>query len=217
MADGSPCHRFGDLVLDPTNRRLTRAGAEISLQPKAFDTLLFLVERHGSLVTKRALLETIWFETAVTDNALTQQISELREALGDEARRPRFIRTIPRLGFTFVAAVERTSASLGSGDSVQLICEIGGACRRVTPRIERGMWFVGWSADDARVFYLQRTSQPGWGELKSVDVAGGAARAHGSFGPLRPYELCVDVSPRDEVVFAPYAEGPHELWMAQLR
>lgn len=99
--------RFADLVLDPTNRRLTRAGAEIYLPPKTFDTLLLLVQRHGQLVTRRELLDTVWRDTAVTDNALTQQISELREALADNARHPRFIRTVPRIGFTFIAAVER--------------------------------------------------------------------------------------------------------------
>ena len=102
-------YRFADLVLDPTNRRLTRAGGEIYLPPKPFDTLLLLVQRHGQLVTKRELLDTVWSDTAVTDNALTQQISELREALDDDARQPRFIRTLPRVGFTFIAAVESIS------------------------------------------------------------------------------------------------------------
>ena len=47
--------------------------------------------------------------------------------------------------------------------------------------------------------------------------AGGSSNAHGTFGPLRPYERYIGVSPRDEIAFAPYREGPHELWMAQLR
>jgi Tol biopolymer transport system component/DNA-binding winged helix-turn-helix (wHTH) protein len=108
MVDGTPAYRFSDFTLDPANRRLTRAGVEIYLQPKAFDTLLFLVEHDRTLVTKRALLDAVWPETAVTDNALTQQISELRESLDDDARQPRFIRTVPRIGFTFIAPVDRT-------------------------------------------------------------------------------------------------------------
>ena len=99
-------YRFADLVLDVPNRRLTRRGAEIYLAPKTFDTLLVLVQRHGHLVTKRALLDAVWNDTAVTANALTQQISDLRDVLEDDARRPRFIRTLPRVGFTFIAPVE---------------------------------------------------------------------------------------------------------------
>ena len=116
MVDRSLVYRFADLVFDPTNRRLTRAGVEIYLQPKTFDTLLCLVERHGLLVTKRALLDRVWTETAVTDNALTQQISELREALGDDARQPRFIRTLPRIGFTFIGAVDSTPYGVAAAD-----------------------------------------------------------------------------------------------------
>ena len=55
------------------------------------------------------------------------------------------------------------------------------------------------------------------GELKSIGVDGLTPRTHGTFGPLRPYEMFIGVSPRDEIAFAPYREGPHELWMAQLR
>ena len=109
MGDGMQGYRFADLVLDPTNRRLTGAGAEIYLPPKTFDTLLLLVQRHGQLVTDVNSSTRCGENTAVTDNALTQQVSELREALGDDPRQPRFIRTVPRAGFTFIAAVERIS------------------------------------------------------------------------------------------------------------
>ena len=105
-------YRFVDLVLDVPNRRLTRRGVEIYLPPKTFETLLVLVQRHGQLVTKGALLDAVWNDTAVTDNALTQQISELREVLEDDARQPRFIRTVPRVGFTFIAPVERERLGL---------------------------------------------------------------------------------------------------------
>jgi Tol biopolymer transport system component/DNA-binding winged helix-turn-helix (wHTH) protein len=106
MSMESHIYRFADLVLDVPNRRLTRQGVEVYLAPKTFDTLLVLVERHGQLVTKGALLDAVWNDTAVTDNALTQQISELRELLGDDARRPQFIRTVPRVGFTFIAPID---------------------------------------------------------------------------------------------------------------
>ena len=106
MVNEAHTYRFSDLLLDPANRRLTRGGTEIYLPPKTFDTLVILVQRHGRLVTKQALLDAVWTDTAVTDNALTQRVSDLREALGDDAHQPRFIRTLPRVGFTFIAQVE---------------------------------------------------------------------------------------------------------------
>lgn len=105
----------------------------------------------------------------------------------------------------------------GEHDQAVAVCEIGGECRTITPKLERGLTSIGWSADGARIFYLQRTDRPGWGELKSVAVEGGTSRTHGIFGPLRPYEMSIGVSPRDEIAFAPYREEPHELWIAQLR
>ena len=104
-----------------------------------------------------------------------------------------------------------------SPDQTVTICEIAGACRAITPKIDRGLTSLGWSADGARIFYLQRTDRPGWGELKSIGVDGSTLRSHGIVGPLRPYEMLIGVSPLDEVAFAPYREGPHELWTAQLR
>ena len=76
-------------------------------------------------MTKQALLEAVWADTAVTDNALTQRISELREALGDDAHQPRFIRTLPRVGFMFVALVDdpadgAAQARRGNGTDVSI-------------------------------------------------------------------------------------------------
>ena len=104
-------YRFERFVLDVPNRRLTRRGVEIYLPPKTFETLLVLVQRHGQFVTKGALLDAVWNDTGHR-NALTRKISELREALEDDARQPRFIRTVPHIGFTFVASVERERLGL---------------------------------------------------------------------------------------------------------
>ena len=104
-------YRFGGFILDVNERRLERDGQEIYLQPKTFDTLLYLVERHGSLVKKNEMMDTLWAGTFVTDNALTRCIKEVREALTDDAYEPRFIKTIPRVGFKFIADVEAIASS----------------------------------------------------------------------------------------------------------
>lgn len=99
-------YSFGGFVLDIQERRLRSGDREIYLPPKTFDTLKFLVERHGSLVGKDELIEQLWKDTFVTDNALTRCIKEVRQALCDDARNPRFIETVPRIGYRFVAEVE---------------------------------------------------------------------------------------------------------------
>jgi len=80
-------------------------GEEIGLRPKTFQTLLFLVRNRHRLVTKDELTAHLWSDTAVTDDALVQCIVELRKALGDAAREPRYIKTVPKLGYRFVGDV----------------------------------------------------------------------------------------------------------------
>src|SRR5215831_17645802 len=65
-------YAFRDFTLDAQNRVLRRGGEEVPLRPKSFDVLDYLVEHHGQLVTKTGLMETVWPETAVTENSLAQ-------------------------------------------------------------------------------------------------------------------------------------------------
>lgn len=102
----SAAYRFGPFVVDRAAYRVFEDGRPLDLSPKLLDLLLHLIENAGSLVTKEALLDALWPDANVTDNALTQAVSELRQALGDEAGDPRFIKTVARRGYRFVAAVE---------------------------------------------------------------------------------------------------------------
>ena len=104
-----------------------------------------------------------------------------------------------------------------SRDHKVTVCEIGVGCRAITERLETGLTAVAWSGDGTRVFYLQRTGRVGWGQLQSASVDERKQQAHGSFGPLGPLVMCIGVSPRDEIVFAPYTDSPYELWMLKLR
>lgn len=104
--------RFGSFTLDNAQRRLDREGAEVPLQPKVFDTLWYLTEHPGRVVGRNELLEQLWPDTFVGDAALTRCIKEIRRALDDDPRDPRFIRTVPSVGYEFIAGVEvATSAS----------------------------------------------------------------------------------------------------------
>ena len=93
---------FGRFRLDPRGGLM--AGArEVRLTPKALSLLSFLAERPGEVVTKDELFGAVWPETTVGDAALVTCIQELRKALRDDARRPRYIETLHRRGYRFIA------------------------------------------------------------------------------------------------------------------
>jgi DNA-binding winged helix-turn-helix (wHTH) protein len=106
----SPQWRFADFRLDPDNACLWRGTQPIALTPKAFDVLHYLVTHADRLVTKDTLLDVVWPETAISDVVVRIAIGELRRALGDTAQAPRFIATVHRRGYRFVASVAEHTA-----------------------------------------------------------------------------------------------------------
>ena len=100
-----------------------------------------------------------------------------------------------------------------------LMCESeSDRCRPLSPTSDRGLTALAWSGDGTRLFFLRHTSARMWGELTSVGVDGSAVKVHGLVGPFeRDFQMSMDVSPRDEILFAICREGPHELWAARLR
>lgn len=99
-------YRFGPFTLDAASYRLLRDGEPVALSPKIIDLLLYLVARQSALVPKDELFSALWPDVAVTDNALTQAVSELRQALGDDSSSPTYIQTVARRGYRFIAGVE---------------------------------------------------------------------------------------------------------------
>jgi DNA-binding winged helix-turn-helix (wHTH) protein/TolB-like protein len=97
---------FGAFRLDPAEKVLFQQDRPIPLTPKALDTLLALVERHGRLVTKEDLLRIVWPDTFVEENNLAQNISLLRRVLGEDLGGRELIETVPKRGYRFVGAVE---------------------------------------------------------------------------------------------------------------
>lgn len=104
MASG--CFRFAEFSLDPQNRSLLRDGAPVELSSRYFDALHLMVREQGRLVSKDRFLDEVWKGVPVTDEALTQCVRTLRRCLGDEPARPRFIETVPKHGYRFIAPVE---------------------------------------------------------------------------------------------------------------
>lgn len=102
-------YRLDDIEIDFAQACVRRNGREQHLRHQAFDVLIYLLERHHRLVTKDELIETVWRDTSVTDNALVQCIAEIRRALGDNPHHPRFIKTFSKFGYRFIASVEEES------------------------------------------------------------------------------------------------------------
>ena len=99
-----PVYRFGRFELEPAERRLSEAGgAAIALTPKVFDTLVLLVERAGHVVSKDELMKALWPRGYVDESNLTKHIWLIRRALGDGEEDSRFIETVPKAGYRFVA------------------------------------------------------------------------------------------------------------------
>jgi predicted ATPase len=107
---GEPHRLFPPFDLDLVNAQLWRGDQEISLRRKTFDVLRYLVDHPGQLVTKEALLNAVWAEVTVSDSMPAICVTELRKALGDEARIPRFIETVHRRGYRFIAKVTTAAA-----------------------------------------------------------------------------------------------------------
>ena len=97
---------FEQFMLDPEDRQLRRGAEPVELNGRYFDALALLVRERGKLVSKNRFLDEVWRGVPVTDEALTQCVRTLRRQLGDNAARPRFIETVPKHGYRFIAPVD---------------------------------------------------------------------------------------------------------------
>src|SRR2546423_5361180 len=106
---GESVYRFDDVLVDGENFRVQKGGETRLLGPRAFDLLVYLIAQRGRVIDKQELFNQIWKETFVTDNALTKAVKEIRRALGDEADAPRYIETVPKRGYRFIAEVSEAA------------------------------------------------------------------------------------------------------------
>lgn len=113
----SQIYEFGDYRLDTANHSLSSNNSPIALKPKSLDLLVFLIENRERVVSKAELLENLWRDTFVEESNLTQTIYELRRALGESARMPRFIENVPKRGYRFAGQLQPASSDdLGRND-----------------------------------------------------------------------------------------------------
>jgi TolB-like protein len=105
---------FGDYVLDPDRRELTRGSEVIATGPRVFDLLTYIVRNRERVVSKDDLLGAIWSGRIVSESTLTSHINAVRKAIGDSGENQRLVKTIARKGFRFVAEVRETPSTDGA-------------------------------------------------------------------------------------------------------
>jgi DNA-binding winged helix-turn-helix (wHTH) protein len=107
--------RVGDWEVCPNLDRLVRADDEVHLEPRVMDVLVFLAQHPDEVLPRMVILDAVWPDQFVTEAVLTRAIAVLRKALGDDARDPRYIETIPKRGYRLVARVDRPARRRASG------------------------------------------------------------------------------------------------------
>src|SRR5215472_5235618 len=100
---------MGAWLVRPSLNTISKNGTNIQVEPKMMEVLLCLASRPGESISKETIIQTVWPNTFVSDDALIRCVFELRRVFGDNARAPRFIQTIPKRGYRLVASVEYTS------------------------------------------------------------------------------------------------------------
>jgi DNA-binding winged helix-turn-helix (wHTH) protein/TolB-like protein/Flp pilus assembly protein TadD len=178
---------FGPFQLDVAERLLLRNGESITLPPKAFETLLVLVQNSGRLITKRDLMNRLWPDTFVEEANLANNISLIRRVLDDDRQECKYIETVPKSGYRFVATVTEASVVTDTGPVV--VPDVS-SLNRV-----RGRWLaITLAATVLAViggYYLFR-----WGAASRTPAAPPTALKSLAVLPLRPL---VETS-RDEVL-----------------
>jgi DNA-binding winged helix-turn-helix (wHTH) protein/TolB-like protein/tetratricopeptide (TPR) repeat protein len=112
-------YQFDNIQVEPSAFKVLRAGENVVLEPKTFLLLMFLIENRTRLVEKREILDVIWKDVAVTENALTREVGKLRKSLGDDPKTSRYIQTVHTRGYRFIAPVQIIDR--GSVDSTKSV------------------------------------------------------------------------------------------------
>jgi DNA-binding winged helix-turn-helix (wHTH) protein/tetratricopeptide (TPR) repeat protein len=184
---------FGLFEADPATGRLLKQDAHVRLQDQPFRMLMFLLERPGEVVTREELREKLWPENTFVefDNGLNVAVKKIRDALGDDAENPRFVETLPRRGYRFIAPVAVKGSAAGSGD-VRALEEFQRPAQAVAPEFPAAptprsrLWY--YAAAGATVITIIAAS-----------LMANRIRSARSVAPVTPTAPQVEVAPRRSV------------------
>jgi predicted ATPase/DNA-binding winged helix-turn-helix (wHTH) protein len=169
--------QFGEFRLDGSNEQLWYGEQARSLKPKALAVLRYLVEHAGHLVTKEALFQAVWPDVVVSESVLTTCLREIRQALRDDARVPRYIQTVHRRGYRFIGTVVSRQSSVGSAPRPSpLRSQLGaGNWQLATPLVGREAelqqlhhWLDKTLNGERQIVFI--TGEPGIGKTALIDT-----------------------------------------------
>src|SRR5262249_47856217 len=155
--------RFHDFRLDTTNLCLWCGEERLSLAPKAFDLLRYLVDHANRLVTQEEILESLWTDTFVNPEVVKKYILGIRKVLGDRHDKPEFIRTFPKRGYQFVAPIvdEKPAIAVKRGDTGKPLIDRRAARTRLEGCLEHA------TKGERQIVFV--TGEPGIGKTTFVD------------------------------------------------
>jgi eukaryotic-like serine/threonine-protein kinase len=143
---------FADVEVREREFLLIKGGERLSVEPKAFRVLLFLLHNSGRLVNKDEIIAAVWNDTAVSDNSLTRSIAQLRRVLDDDPREPRYILTVPTLGYRFLYEVAVREDGFLAEIEINTSAPMGSAqLNRVLPELEEPVARMRTAAETAPV------------------------------------------------------------------
>ena len=192
-------YHFGPFTLDRGSYRLLKGAVPLTLPPKVLDLLFLLVSRPSSLVTKEDILQALWPDVAVTDNAITQVVSDLRQALGDNTASPQFVQTVPRRGYRFVAAVEVVEAPAPAPTPMRAATATAG--ERRGPRAIAVMDFTNVTSDPQVAWLASGIAETVTNDLRAIEDLTVLDRAFVAGGATKPHWRIVDHSPTGGIDF----------------
>jgi DNA-binding winged helix-turn-helix (wHTH) protein len=207
--------RIGEWVVEPSLNRLSQGEATTQLELKVMDVLVCLAERAGEVVTRQEIVDRVWATEFISDNTLTHAITEIRNALGDDARNPSFIETIHRRGYRLIAPIE---SSVPDEPGEYKVARFPVRERVASPEVERSPYpgLASFTEADAEFFFGREAEVVQmWRKLTSrrlLAVIGPSGVGKSSFLragviPARPEGWGVLVCQPEEAPFAALARA----------
>ena len=216
--------QFFPFRLDPVNQCLWRGEAKVSLRPKAFAVLAYLVQHAGRLVSQKELLDALWADTFVQPDVLKSHVLEVRSVLGDNPKSPLFIETLPRRGYRFIKDVIETAAQISISAAVSGSQIIGREpeleklhdyLRRACTG-ERQVVFVSGEAGIGKTTLVDAFTSDARKRVSSIRIARGqSVEGHGGQEPYYPVLVALAEVLREREALVPFLETHAPTWLVQ--
>jgi Tol biopolymer transport system component/DNA-binding winged helix-turn-helix (wHTH) protein len=201
---------FESFFLEIEEKILLRDGQPVPITPKRFQLLLLLVEHHGHIVEKDEIMQKVWSDSFVEDSNLTFSISQLRKILGDDKHNPRFIETIPRRGYRFIAEVREKHEGRKPDKSPILEAKSFFRSWHSRPMLLSIVGILAFFFLLAAGFFVWRTN-----EYRDREIANSSLKYERVTGASRPLFATISLDGK-YIVYTNIVNGQMSIWLKQL-